>query len=161
VDRKQFTECDALEVLGTAISTIRTGGATQAIIKEFNAAAAIVYADPVMLEQVFYNVLENATRYSPDCSPITVRTAKSGIFLLVEIADAGKGIPAADLERVFDRFYRSRSSHSQSGSGLGLSIAKGFTEAFGGRITAARADQPAEGTTIRIELPLMAPQVQP
>ncbi len=162
VDRKQFTECDALEVLGTAISTLRAGGADQAIIKEFDAAAAIVCADPVMLEQVFYNVLENAARYSPEGSPITVRTAKNGRFLLIEIADAGEGIPAADLERVFDRFYRSRSSQSQSGSGLGLSIAKGFTEAFGGRITAARADQPADGTTIGIELPLTAAsRVQP
>jgi two-component system, OmpR family, sensor histidine kinase KdpD len=154
VDRSHFIQCDALEVLGTAISTIRSGAAKQEIAKQFEATAAVVCADPVMLEQVFYNVLENATHYSPEGSLVTVRTANVGSSIMIEVADEGEGIPTPDLERVFERFYRSRSAQSQSGSGLGLSIARGFTEAFGGRITAMRADPSRHGTIIRIELPL-------
>jgi two-component system sensor histidine kinase KdpD len=154
VDHRQFTECDALEVLGAAISRTRTLGSSHAITKQYDIAAAPVRADPVMLEQVFYNVLENAVRYSPEGSCITVSATTADHHLAVSITDSGEGILASDLTLVFERFFRSRTSLPHDGSGLGLSIAKGFAEAFGGSIEAARADERRGGTTIRIRLPL-------
>jgi two-component system sensor histidine kinase KdpD len=107
-----------------------------------------------MLEQIYYNVLENAVRYSPQGSRIEVSAAADGESVSIVIADEGEGIPPPDLELVFERFYRSRSSHPQEGSGLGLSIAKGFTQAFHGSIEAAPAPAPLGGTMIKISLPL-------
>lgn len=154
VDQTQFTQCDALEVLGSAISRTRSLGTTHEISKNYVVGSAPVRADPVMLEQIFYNVLENAVRYSADGSRIEVAAAVIDQNLAVTISDEGHGIPAADLELVFDRFYRSRSSHPQEGSGLGLSIARGFAQAFHGSIEAAPAPQPLGGTMIKISLPL-------
>lgn len=154
LDHRQFTECDALEVLGAAISRTRTLGSSHEIAKRYDLAAAPVRADPVMLEQVFYNVLENAVRYSPQGSCIIVSASAAGDDLAISITDAGEGILASDLTLVFERFYRSRTSLPHDGSGLGLSIAKGFAEAFGGSIQAARTDDRLGGTTIAIRLPL-------
>lgn len=156
VDQSQFTECDALEVLGAAISRTRSLGSSHRITKRYDVSAAPVRADPVMLEQVFYNVLENAVRYSPEDSPIAVSARWIDGDVVISISDAGEGILAGDLELVFDRFYRSRSSVHHEGSGLGLSIAKGFTEAFGGSVEAEREDERQGGTTIRIRLPLQS-----
>jgi two-component system sensor histidine kinase KdpD len=156
VDDTQFTQCDALEVLGSAIARTRNLGSKHEITKFYEVASASVRADPVMLEQVYYNVLENAARYSPDGSRIEVWAAVNGDDLCISILDQGPGIPPADLELVFDRFYRSRSAFPSEGSGLGLSIAKGFTQAFGGSIEAAPAPGHPGGTMIKIALPLDA-----
>ena len=154
VDQTQFTQCDALEVLGSAISRTRSIGTGHEITKSYHAASAPVRAEPVMLEQVYYNVLENAVRYSLDGSRIDVSAELTGPQLTVTIADDGEGISPADIELVFDRFYRSRSSYPQEGSGLGLSIAKGFAQAFGGSIQAGAAPPPLRGAMVSISLPL-------
>ena len=154
VDSARFTECDALDVLGTAISRARAAGDGRTIRKDYEVPSAIVRADPVMLEQVFYNVLENAVRYSPEEAPIRVAAFRIAGRLSVLVEDRGAGIAESDLERVFERFYRSQSGPGDEGSGLGLSIAKGFTEAFGGSIEALRLSADAGGTRIKIDLPL-------
>lgn len=154
LDASQFTECDAIEVLGSAIAHVRRLAAGRRIEKCYEAETALVRADPAMLEQVYYNVLENALRYSPPEAPVRVIARSCGSTLYVSIKDSGHGIPAADRSRIFDRFYRTRAAQAQEGSGLGLSIAKGFTEAFGGSIDARQPDSGA-GTTIRIALPLL------
>lgn len=155
MDGDQFVICDALEVLGSAISLARSLGTGHEFIKKYDLAAANVRVDPVMLEQVFYNVLENAARYSPAGSQITISAAAdtSG-RIVIRIADEGEGIPTFDLERVFERFYRSRSVAASEGSGLGLSIARGFTEAFGGSIEAMQGDVETGGTIVNINLML-------
>lgn len=154
VDTKLFTECDALDVLGTAISRTRMIDNAPDIRKAYDVPSAIVRADPVMLEQVFYNVLENAVRYSPSASQIQVTSNVTEAEVTISISDFGPGIAPDDLERVFDRFYRSHSALNEKGSGLGLSIAKGFTEAFGGSIEAGRAHGVDGGTVIKIRVPL-------
>ncbi len=156
VDPKLFTECDALDVLGAAISRTRMIDDAPDIRKAYDVPSALVRADPVMLEQVFYNVLENAVRYSPAASRIEVTSYLSASDVTISISDFGPGIAPDDLKRVFDRFYRSQSALNEKGSGLGLSIAKGFTEAFGGSIEAGRADGAEGGTTVKIRLPLAA-----
>ncbi|HLL32186.1 MAG TPA: ATP-binding protein [Allosphingosinicella sp.] len=153
LDPKHFTECDAFEVLGTAISRARNVAGERGIVKCYRVDSALVRADPVMLEQVFYNVLENAVHYSPERSSIAVAADVEDGHLLIDILDEGPGIAPGDEERVFNRFYRAQPPSSHEGSGLGLSIARGFTEAFGGSI-AARADDVCGGTRISIRLPL-------
>jgi two-component system sensor histidine kinase KdpD len=154
LDRNHFTPCDALEALGSAIAMVRGLGGGHVIVKNIAPSQALVKADPVMLEQVFYNVLENSVRYSGAGSPITVSAAVRRSCILVSIRDVGPGIPPGEFSRVFERFYRAGRSPSGEGSGLGLAIARGFTEAFGGRIWAGIPDDPAGGTIVTIELPL-------
>ncbi len=151
-DPSQFRECDALEVLGTAIAHARQLGPEHEIVKDYDAEQALVRGDPVMLEQAFYNILENAVRYSPSRSRIVVAAELKGDRLVISVADEGEGIAEADLGKVFERFYRARSSAAHDGSGLGLSIAKGFVEAFGGTVEASRADPVRGGTVVRVTL---------
>ena len=154
LDRAAFAPSDAVEVLGSAIVQARTLGSDHEIVKKIDEPSALVRADPVMLEQVFYNVLENSVRYSEKGAPITVSARLAPGLLLVSIRDIGPGVPIEEFSRIFDRFYRSKGASGPEGSGLGLAIAKGFTEAFGGRIRASAPDDDAGGTVITIELPL-------
>jgi two-component system sensor histidine kinase KdpD len=148
----QFAGCDALEVLGAAIAHVRALGTGHRIDKHYETGTGMVRADPVMLEQIFYNVLENAVRYSPRGSRITISAAGEAGRLIILICDEGEGIAAEDRERVFERFTRFRSAAGSDGTGLGLSIAKGFTEAFGGGISALPNEAAGRGTCMRISL---------
>lgn len=154
LDPAGFQECDPLEVLGTAIARVRALGTGHAIGKSYALRASTVRADPVMLEQLFYNVLENAVRYSPSDAPIEVSARTEAGSLRIDIKDGGPGIPAKDRSRIFDRFYRGQAASSEGGTGLGLSIAKGFAEAFGGSIRIGSGD-PDQKTIVSIFLPRM------
>ena len=156
IDSNRFTRCDALEALGSAIVQVRRLGSGRDIVKAFALSEALVTADPVMLEQVFYNVLENAVRYGPPGSAITVSASMKDERLFISVGDRGPGIPQEDIERIFQRFYRGSAARPHEGSGLGLAIARGFTEAFGGRISAASGSGERSGTCITIELPAEA-----
>jgi two-component system, OmpR family, sensor histidine kinase KdpD len=116
----------------------------------------LVAVDFVLMHQVLVNLLDNAVKYSPLDSPIDVRARVDGAELQIQIADRGMGVPPADLERVFDKFYRVRRPGSVSGSGLGLSICKGIVEAHGGRIWAQNRE--GGGTLVTLALPLNTPE---
>ena len=121
--------------------------------------AAHAQADPALLEQVIVNLLDNAVKYSPPDSHISVTATRAGNKIRLCVADAGVGIAPNELEAVFDSFFRaSRGDRVAPGTGLGLAIAKAFTEAMGGTISALspRTDLPADGmpgTIITVELP--------
>jgi two-component system sensor histidine kinase KdpD len=117
--------------------------------------------DPVLFEQVLFNLLDNASKYSPSGSTIRVQGWADGGSVMVQIMDEGPGIPAHDLERVFDTFYRVRKGDQvRAGTGLGLSICRGFVESMGGTISAAnRTDRPGAAFTIRMPVPTEAPDV--
>jgi len=97
-----------------------------------------VKLDYLQIDQVLTNLLENAVRYTPAESPIDIGVRLDGEYMLISVADRGPGIPAADVERVFDKFYRVMETQTKatrtSGSGLGLAVCKGLVEAHGGRI---------------------------
>ncbi len=100
------------------------------------------------------NVLDNAAKYAPRGSEITVSAGVDDGRLLLSVSDLGPGIPAVDRERVFDMFYRVDSGDRHStGTGLGLAIARGIVQAHGGIIRAVPA-APGLGTTIAMEFPL-------
>ena len=117
----------------------------------------LVLADPTQLERAMANVLENARRYSGG-HPVSIRArAVRGIGtdsegrLIVRVVDRGPGIPPAQLERVFEPFYRAGTvGGGHRGSGLGLAIARGFTEANGGR--AARGVPAGPGRDVRVRV---------
>ncbi len=126
----------------------------------------LVKIDPVQLERAFANVLENARRHSGG-HPVSVRARAvrslgeapasgwAGDRLVVRIVDRGPGIPPAQLERVFEPFYRAGTAQGgHRGSGLGLAIARGFTESNGGRLHVESL--PGQGATFVFELPLSA-----
>jgi two-component system, OmpR family, sensor histidine kinase KdpD len=104
-----------------------------------------VELDYMQIDQVLTNLIENAVRYTPKESSIDVSAHCEGAQVVISVADRGPGIPPADLERVFDKFYRvldgKLNTGHPSGSGLGLAVSKGLVEAHGGRIWA----EPREG----------------
>jgi two-component system sensor histidine kinase KdpD len=115
-----------------------------------------VFVDGVEIQQVLVNLLDNAMKYSPDGSAIRLEAHHTGCDVEVRVTNTGQGIPAKDLERVFERFYRVRLKGPRMihGTGLGLTICKGIVEAHGGRIWA----ESNTDTTIAFTLPQDQPQ---
>lgn len=117
-------------------------------------------ADPGLLEQAVVNLVDNAVKYSPPGSPVSVRAfvdqgAEQGeTSLVIEVRDKGIGIPARDLSRLFERFYRVDSSRSRElgGTGLGLAIVRHIAMAHGGSVSVESWE--GEGSTFRIRIPL-------
>jgi two-component system, OmpR family, sensor histidine kinase KdpD len=112
-----------------------------------------VRADAAQLERAFANLMENACRYAAP-APVSVHARRNDGRVIVSVVDQGPGIPEAELQRIFEPFYRgSEADGSQwRGSGLGLAIARGFVEAGGGTLTAESL--PGQGTTFSVTLPL-------
>jgi two-component system, OmpR family, phosphate regulon sensor histidine kinase PhoR len=112
----------------------------------------LVTADPDRLAQVLTNLVRNAINYTPDGGIISVTTARAGDDVALTVADTGIGMPAEDLERVFERFYRSDESRSREsgGSGLGLAIVRDLLSAMGASISVAST--PGAGSSFRILL---------
>jgi signal transduction histidine kinase len=112
----------------------------------------LVEGDPVRLEQVLSNLLDNALKCSSKGSRIWVRVGRKDDKALMEVQDEGTGIPAEELARIFERYYRIESQGAPSGLGLGLHIAKEIVERHGGRIWAE--SEVGKGSTFYVELPL-------
>jgi two-component system sensor histidine kinase KdpD len=113
-----------------------------------------VPVDPVLMEQVLVNLLENAARHAAP-SAITARAAREGERVVLEVGDRGPGIPPGEEERLFERFYRTSDGVRGRGTGLGLTVCRAIVRAHGGRIAAA--NRPGGGAVFRIELPADGP----
>ncbi|ABC21959.1 osmosensitive K+ channel Signal transduction histidine kinase [Rhodospirillum rubrum F11] len=115
----------------------------------------LLCVDSVLMEQVVFNLIDNACKYTPPGSAITVWGRPRRDKVVVEICDQGPGIPEADREQVFDMFYRVKAQDAQiAGTGLGLAICRGLVEAHGGTIAAEPGINDC-GTCIVITLPLL------
>jgi two-component system, OmpR family, sensor histidine kinase KdpD len=111
--------------------------------------------DAVLFEQVLFNLFDNAAKYSPVGSHIDIRATRDGELVEIEVVDEGPGIPPADLERIFDKFYRVQAQdRRRAGTGLGLAICRGFVEALGGWIT-ARNRRDRSGAVLTIRMPVV------
>lgn len=146
---------DVAELVGTALTWFRTIYPDHQVSKALETGPVLVRGNAALIEQVFVNVLENAGRYSPVGTTIGVSLFRRTDAAVILIEDEGRGIAPAELERVFERFYRSQRSSDVIGQGLGLSIARGITERFGGRVTAASPARKDRGTRIEIVFPLI------
>ncbi len=144
------------DIVGAALHRAGKILARHAVQVSVPADLPMLKLDAVLFEQVLFNLLDNAAKYAPEASEITIDARTVQNRLILEIADRGPGIPPDDAERIFDTFYRVRKGDRvQAGTGLGLSIARGFVEAMGGVITARnRADGP--GAVFAISLPMPA-----
>jgi two-component system sensor histidine kinase KdpD len=116
----------------------------------------LVELDYLQIDQVLTNVLENALRYTPGFSPLEISARLEREQVVLRVADRGPGISSADLERVFDKFYRvlhgSQHTGQPGGSGLGLAVCKGLVEAHGGHIWAEQRE--GGGLIVSVILPI-------
>jgi two-component system sensor histidine kinase KdpD len=114
----------------------------------------MVRLDPVLFEQVLFNLLDNAAKYAPAGTAISIEGRRDGNSVSLRVLDEGPGIPQSELERIFDKFYRVRKADSQrAGTGLGLAICRGFVEAMGGTIEAGN-QAGGRGAVFTITLPV-------
>ena len=117
--------------------------------------------DFVLFEQVLVNLIDNAVKFGPRSSVVTVAARLRDAKVALTVSDEGPGIPSADLERIFDKFYRVHAAgRAGTGTGLGLAICRGFVEALGGTITARnRTDR--KGAVFTVEMPVQREQAEP
>jgi two-component system, OmpR family, sensor histidine kinase KdpD len=151
--RRQWSSLE--EILGSVLTRLADALAAHPVKVDIPADLPLVSVDPVLIEQVLVNLLENAAKYTPPGTPIDVAARLDRERMVVEVADRGPGIPPGEEVRLFDKFYRLRAESAQSGVGLGLAICKAIVDAHGGSIIAA--NRPGGGAIFRFELPAGEP----
>ena len=144
--------CDLAEIAATATESLAGQFAMAGISLERHLMPASILADARWLHQVVTNLLTNALKFSPAGARVSVDCGPSGSLAVLHVTDTGEGIPADDLPRIFDRFWRGQHAPAISGSGIGLAIAAELARAHAGTITAA--SEPGQGTRMTLSLPL-------
>lgn len=145
---------DVQEVIGVARSQLKERLQAHPVVTHIAPDVPLVPLDFVLMVQVMVNLLDNAVKYSPAGQPIDICAHVVEDTLILQVSDSGAGIPQAELDRVFGKFYRASNVMQKPGTGLGLSICEGIIEAHGGEISAK--NKPAGGTVLQIRLPLEA-----
>jgi CheY-like chemotaxis protein len=152
--RKQLCRVDAL--LDASLTILRGDltGKNLTIRTEYAASDHSVEGDPVRLQQVFWNILRNAVRFTPAGGSITVRTADApDNQIRITISDSGAGIDPSELSKIFAAFEQGSAGHRFGGLGLGLAISRSLLELHGGTIS-AQSDGTGRGSTFSVGLPL-------
>lgn len=138
------------EIVGSAINRLEAQLTGRTIHTELPADLPLLSVDPVLLEQVFVNLLENARKYTPARSPIDITARATNGAMIIEMADRGPGLPTGSESRIFEKFFRAKGT-DRPGAGLGLAICRGIVEAHGGTIVAENRD--GGGAAFRITVP--------
>ncbi len=146
---------DIGEIVGSALRRASKILAHHHVELEFAADLPMLDLDAVLFEQVLFNLLDNAAKYSPEGTTIRIQSWRDRDSVCLQVLDEGDGIPAAELEHIFGKFYRvEKGDQVRAGTGLGLAISRGFVEAMHGTITAAnRADRTGAVFAIRLPIP--------
>lgn len=144
---------DMVNVIQRAVERLSPQAGRAGLIIKVDAASSLpaVNIDRDRIEQVLVNLLHNAIKFTPPNGGITISAISTADSVQVSISDTGVGIPADDLPRIFERFYKADRARSGGGTGLGLAIAKHIIEAHGGRIWAESAE--GRGATFSFTLP--------
>jgi two-component system sensor histidine kinase KdpD len=150
---RQWTPLE--EIVGSVLSRLAPMLTAHPVAVSLPPDLPLVNVDPVLIEQVFVNLLENAVKYTPRATPIEISARKLIGRIAVEVADSGPGIPAGEEMKLFDKFYRLQREAAQSGVGLGLAICKAIILAHGGTISAT--NRATGGAIFRFELPAGEP----
>lgn len=150
---KQFLEKVTLvDIVATAKKNVQHKAKRKDITIAINVEKFSLFGNKQKLEEVFIILLDNAIKYSPEKSTVSISARKSNRQIIVSVSDAGIGISREDLPHIFERFYRADKSRNEEGYGLGLSIAKKIVEAHNGSITVKSKEK--KGTTFIVTLPL-------
>ena len=152
---------DIAEIVGSALRRASKILAHHRVELDLGADLPMLDLDAVLFEQVLFNILDNAAKYSAAATTIRIQSWREGDLVCLQILDEGEGIPNDDLEHIFDKFYRAQKGDQvRAGTGLGLAISRGFVEAMHGTITAAnRTDRTGAGFTIRLPVPARIEQL--
>jgi two-component system sensor histidine kinase KdpD len=151
---------DIGEIVGTALQRAGKILARHRVEVEIGSDLPMVMVDAVLFEQVLFNLLDNAAKYAPPDTTVRIQSWRDGDRIKLRVLDQGDGIPAGDLERIFDKFYRvQKGDQVRAGTGLGLAISRGFVEAMRGSITAANRTD-GKGAVFTIALPVVEPAPQ-
>lgn len=147
---------DIGDIVGSALERAAKVLAKHRVTINLAADLPMLKLDPVLFEQVLFNLLDNAAKYAPEGTEVELGARQEGAVVRFEVRDEGPGIPPDDLQRIFDKFYRVRvADNRRVGTGLGLAICKGFVEAMGGAIIAGnRRDR--TGAIFTIAFPFSA-----
>lgn len=146
--RKEWQSLE--EMIGAVVDRLAGRLNGHALDIRLPADLPLIPFDPLLMEQVLTNLLENALRYTPPGTPVELTARMQGAGVIVELADRGPGIPEGQLERIFDKFTRGKVAGG--GVGLGLSICRVIIEAHGGRIWAE--NRSGGGALFRFTLPV-------
>jgi two-component system sensor histidine kinase KdpD len=144
--------CDVQDLVGCALAALERRIGEREVDVRLPADLPLVRMDMVLMTQVLVNMLDNALKYSPPERGIMISAVADDGRLDIEVADRGPGIPAQDLKRVFDKFYRIPVPEGVRGTGLGLSICKGIVESHGGTIRAE--NRTGGGLRVIVTLPI-------
>ena len=140
------------EIVGATLKRLDRVLAGFRVVTHLPEDLPLVNVDGVLIGQLLANLLENAAKYTPAGTTISISAEVGHEELVVSVADEGPGLPPGEEERVFDKFHRAVPEGAQSGVGLGLSICKAIVQAHGGTIAAENL--PAGGAVFRFTLPL-------
>lgn len=140
------------EIIGAALTRLEAKLAERTVTTTIHEQVPLLSVDPVLMQQLFVNLLENAAKYSPPGSTLEIEASVAESDVLIEVRDHGPGL-GGDTERVFEKFFRG--THTGiAGVGLGLPICRGIVEAHGGTLTAD--NRTGGGAVFRIRLPRSA-----
>ena len=148
------------ELTGSAIRSLQPALAAHPVQVLLPDDFALLYGDGVLLERVLANLFENAAKYTPPGSTITLSARRDGAWIVVEVSDDGPGLPpgleANNGEALFRKFSRGDSESALAGVGLGLAICRAIVRAHGGEISATSRQPPQHGAVFRWTLPYRA-----
>ena len=149
------TPHDVGEIVGSAIRRASKILAKHNVEVDIAADLPMVSVDAVLLEQVLFNLLDNAAKYAPAETTIGIRSRRDADAVGIQVLDQGSGIPDGDLERIFEKFYRAqKGDRVRPGTGLGLAISRGFIEAMRGSISSGNRTD-TSGAVFTITLPVV------
>ena len=152
----EFADVDLPSLIESTLRDWEKRFASKQLVVDLHVAAELppVRADEIRLQEILYNLLDNAVKYSHAGGQIRVNADRESGFVKVSVSDDGVGIPSDDLPRIFERFYRADKARSRAlgGTGLGLSIVKHIAQLHGGDVAAQSTL--GKGTTVSVSLPI-------
>jgi two-component system sensor histidine kinase KdpD len=153
---------DISEIVGTALERAGKILADHKVEIDIKPDLPMLELDPVLFEQVLFNLLDNAAKYAPVATTVSIEGWEEGDTVKLQVIDEGSGIPPGEIDSIFEKFHRARKQdHVRAGTGLGLAISRGFIEAMGGSIAATnRSDRPGAVFTITMPIPKAAKRME-
>lgn len=146
--------CDIRDVVGHSIRGLEKELVGRKVTVDIPDSMPLMKLDFGLIEQALTNLIHNAALYTPESTEITIRAVSEGNNCVISIADNGPGLPQEDMSKVFEKFYRASNGRT-GGTGLGLTIARGFIEAHHGTISARNRPEGGAEFTVKLPLPEM------